>query len=296
MAETQTQTPVVTQLADLVSQFVADTDAAALALRTGRPRGVITGFKRLDENFGGYLAPGIHILQAAPGAGKTAFALQVASDCCFPALYISTEMGLLELFRRLVARSTSTFLGKLKSGEISGKEAERLALATAQKLPHLALMDATQCFADETSILENANNLRERFKSNHVLIVLDSLQMWARSARGVGGLSDVTDYDLINSSLKTGSRIGLKLQAPILAVAHRNREGNKKDGGLHASKGSGDLEYTAETVIDLTRKSDTPDANGDTEVKATFHKNRHGVPGLSFSLMFSGRLQSFRET
>jgi replicative DNA helicase len=288
--------PVVTQLADLVASFVADADAAAKALQTGKPRGAITRLAGLDEALGGYLSPGVHILQAAPGAGKTAMALQVASDCVYPCLYVTSEMGMLELFRRLVARQTNTFLGRLKSGEMSANDALNLANATIEKLPHLVFMDATQAYASPVVINDVAVAMKSRFKTDHVLIVLDSLQIWAKSARRVSTeMASASEYDLITSGLDAISGVATKLQCPILAVSHRNRAGNKSDGGLHAGKGSGDLEYGAETVIDLTHKDEQPDSNGEKTVKATLHKNRHGVPGISLNFSFSGRLQSFRE-
>jgi replicative DNA helicase len=288
--------PKVALLSDLISDFVADTDAAADARANNRPRGIVTCFKRLDETLGGYLAPGLHVVQAAPGAGKTAFALQLAARCGFPALYVSAEMGLLELFRRTVARETKTFLGKLKSGEISGAEATKLALQTAEKAPHLALMDATRSFAKSDHIQQTADSLRTRAKAAHILIVIDSLQDWARSAVDEDGKPlGASEYDLINSGLAAAARIGAHLACPVLVVAHRNRQSNKSDGGLHGAKGSGDFEYKSETVIDLNRKDDMPDSNGEVEVKASIHKNRHGTPGGTFSFRFTGRTQEFRE-
>ncbi len=108
MNTTDPNAPKVTLLSDLISDFVADTEAAAAARAAGHPRGPVTLLRDLDNALGGYLAPGLHILQASPGAGKTAFALQVAATCGFPALFVSAEMGLLEIFRRLVSRSTGT--------------------------------------------------------------------------------------------------------------------------------------------------------------------------------------------
>jgi replicative DNA helicase len=122
------------------------------------------------------------------------------------------------------------------------------------------------------------------------------LQIWAKSARRVAPeFANTSEYELLNAGLDAISSVGAKLQCPILAVSHRNRVGNRADGGLHAAKGSGDLEYGAESVIDLTRKDEQPDANGETNIKATIQKNRHGIPGISFNFAFSGRLQSFRE-
>ena len=113
-----------TLLADLVADLVADAEAAHVAYLTGRPRGPQTGLAAVDEALGGDMAPGVHVLQAAPGAAKTALALQMAATCGFPALYVSAEMQLLELLRRVTSRVTGTFLGKLKSGELPAAEVE----------------------------------------------------------------------------------------------------------------------------------------------------------------------------
>src|SRR5262245_30990621 len=105
--------PTLTLLADLVGELRADAQAAYDARQAGHPRGPVTGLSPLDEALGGYLAQGLHVLQAAPAAGKTAMGLQIGSSCSFPALIVSVEMPTLELFRRLIARNTRTFLGKL---------------------------------------------------------------------------------------------------------------------------------------------------------------------------------------
>lgn len=296
MISTETPAPRVVQLADLISDFVADTEAAALARDSGRPRGAITALPSLDDALGGYLAPGVHILQAAPGAGKTALALQTAARCECPALFVSAEMGLLELFRRLIARETGTFLGKLKSGELGAQGAMQLAARTVEKVPNLAIMDATRGYASPSLIRDAAEGLRARAQATTVLIVIDSLQVWARSARaGRGELNAATEYDLINAALDGVASIGAELSAPVLAVSHRNRAG-QKEGGMHAGKGSGDLEYMAETVIDLNREKDTqPDGKGEVSITISIHKNRHGSPGVTFPVRFCGRLQEFRE-
>lgn len=288
--------PPTFYLGDLIADFVADTDAAAKARETGRPRGAITGLTKLDQFFGGYLAPGIHVLQSAPGAGKTALALQTASDCVYPALYVSAEMGLLELFRRLIARQTQTFLGKLKTGEISGDRAKALAASAVQKLDHLRIMDATKAFASPEIIIRAAEGLRERFETDQVLIILDSLHVWARSVgMAESGLVEADEYTLVNQALGGVGSVASALNCPVITISHRNREGNKSKGGdkLHAAKGSGSIEYEAESVLDLSKESET-NANGEKEIKAAFQKNRNGDVGF-VSLMFHGALQTFRE-
>lgn len=294
------QKPRITLLSDLVAEFVEDTELAALARESGKPRGPVTGLNAVDQVLGTYLAPGLHILQGAPGCGKTAFALQMASDCFYPCLYVSAEMSLLELFRRLIARQTKTFLGKLKTGELGMREAQRLALETIEKLRYLALMDSMQNYADVEAICRAAEGLKEAFGSAHVLVIIDSLTVWAKSAvRGSSDLIGIGEYEIINQGVLGCTNIAGFLNAPVVALSHRNRQGNKSEGGLHAAKGSGSIEYEAESVLDLEHSDKlerAPDSNGDVKVKLTACKNRNGIPNVSVNLFFNGRTQSFRET
>jgi replicative DNA helicase len=287
------------QLHELVTPFVKETEAAQAAMLAGRPRGPITGLTALDEILGTYLSPGLHVLQGAPGCGKTAMALQIASDCFYPCLYVTAEMPVLELFRRLVARQTRTFLGKLKTGELGGREAQRLALGTIENLRHLALVDATRGYADVATICKAAEALKESMQTDQILIVIDSLTVWARSAAsGLDGLG-LSEYEIINQGVMGCTNIANYLNAPVMALSHRNRQGNKGEGGLHAAKGSGSIEYEAESVLDLEpvdRREHLPDSNGEVQVKVTAYKNRHGVPNVPVQLFFSGRLQTFRES
>lgn len=292
------QAPVV-RLQDLVAGFVADTEAALAAKLRGVPRGPVTGIESLDQVLGTYLTPGLHVLQGAPGCGKTAMALQIASDCFYPCLYVTAEMPMLELFRRLIARQTKTFLGKLKTGELGSKEAQRLALATIESLPHIAIMDGTRTYADVETISRAAEALRESRGATGVLVIIDSLHVWAKSATsGIADFAGVGEYDVINAGVSGCLNISNYLNSPVIALSHRNRQGNKGEGGLHAAKGSGSIEYEAESVLDLepTDKGERqPDGNGDVRVKITPYKNRNGIPNISVNLLFNGRTQSFRE-
>jgi replicative DNA helicase len=289
--------PRLTLLSDLVTEFITDTEMAQKALESGLPRGPVTNLAKFDEAMGGFLANGLHVLQAAPGAGKTAFSLQCSANCQFPSLYVTTEMGVLELFRRLISRETETFLGKLKSGELGSREAMRLALKTVENLPNFALLDGTNSYASPKQILDLAEALMKRAETEQVLVVVDSIQMWAKSVRGVDSdFVGASEYELINAGLSSLSAIANRLKSPVLAISHRNRVGNKNgNASMHAAKGSGEVEYLAESVIDLTRREEQPDSAGEVEVTLNLLKNRHGIPGVNIPLKFCGRIQKFRE-
>src|SRR5438045_667911 len=111
----ETTTPRLLSLAGLLPEWEDDAIAARDAYVNHIPRGPVTGLPELDSALGGNLQPGVTVLQANTGTGKTALALQIAATCGFPALYLSAEMRALELFRRHAARVTGRYLGRFKS-------------------------------------------------------------------------------------------------------------------------------------------------------------------------------------
>ena len=201
-------------------------------------------------------------------------------------------MPTLELFRRLIARQTSTFLSRLK-GELSSSDIERLALATVEKLGHLAVMDASAGLANVDLIRQTVEAMKETFQAKTVLVILDSLHVWARALlRGMSG-----EFEIVSEGTRRATELATVIDAPILATCHRNREGNKnKTGaGLHSARGSGDIEYEAWTVLDLHRDMDQrEDAKGEVDVLMRFYKNRSNGMTEPIETRFCGRLQSFR--
>jgi len=255
-AATDTTPPTMTRLGDLLAEWEREATAAYDALQTGRLRGSVTGLSTLDRELG-------NVLHGSPGTGKTAFGLQVAATCGFAALIVSCEMGRLELFRRITARLTGTYLGRLKSGELDPATSLDLARRAAAAAPDLALADATRAFASPDWIQAAAEHTRGH--AEHVLIVIDSVHSWAESEQG-----NLTEYDGLNAALVALRSIAGYLQCPVLAIAERNRA-SMKDGGLNASASSRKFEYGAETVFD------------------------NGAHGKKISLKFQGALQRYRE-
>lgn len=283
-------------LKDFLPELISGAQAAHEARRTGRPAGPITGLGLVDRELGGWLQPGLHFLLGAPGCGKSCFALQAASDCQAPALYVSAEQAPVELFRRLIARHTGTFLGRLKSGELSPADIERLAVTTCEKLEAFYLIDGSSRPAIPDEMRQAAETLADRHQTRP-LIVLDSLQAWTRSISA--GIRGAGEYEALEMGLSELASVSAECRAPVLVVSHRNRIGNRSSdgGGLFGAKGSGSVEYLSETVLGLERSDadELPDKNGEVKIELKLLKNRHNVAGGSVELRFSGRLQAFRE-
>ena len=300
MAEVQQQAgyPKCRTFEDMLGLWRMDAQAAYDADQSGTPRGAITGLEKLDRELGGAFSPGLHVVHGSAGAGKTAFALQTAASCGTGALYVSCEMSTLELFRRTAARITGTYLERFKTGEMHPDASVRHAMETAEKVPRLAIADASGgAMADPSWIEEQVEVLAAKY-GRPPLVVIDSVHSWTGSVNV--GKDKLQEYDALNAALAHLRQMAQRHGVAVISIAERNRQ-SVDAGGLSASAGTRSFEYGAETVISLDRilgtdkKPVEPDLNGEVRIDVRMSKNRNGAAGRKIDMLFSGRLQRFRE-
>ncbi len=292
MSENDKPTANLVYLHSLLDALEADVKTRHEAKEAGKALGPTTGLPKIDATLGGSLASGLHILHGQAGTGKSALALQIAASCGCPCLFLTAEMSTLECFRRIVCRTTRTFAGKFKNGEMHPSKARDLATRTIKSIPYLAFVDASTAPARIDDLTRFAQDVRKHLGdgNQHLLIIVDSVHSWVRGWAGTG-----EEYDGLNEGLKLLRQLSQTLDAAVLGIAERNRV--SKAGGLSASAGSRMFEYSAESVLDLDFKDGEKtqaDANGDKQLKITFSKNRHGKTGYA-PIIFNVDFQSFTE-
>jgi replicative DNA helicase len=282
--------PKLWRAEDILAEWERDAIAAHNAVQRRQPRGPVTGFRKLDQALGGWLQQGLHMVLAQPGVGKTAFALQVAASCGFPALFVTCELSVLELARRVVARVENVPASKLKSGELEPAVSVTMARSGLATCPELALVDATRDYVAPDSLRDAA--LQARGSAEHVLIVLDSLQSWAEMCQARS-----SEYERLNAALLDLRSVTSELRCPAIVISERNRQAMQV-GGMSAGAGTRRIEYVAETILDLEGPEDSKGAsvNGETAIVLRIVKNRHGAAGTPTRMRFTGALLRFEET
>jgi replicative DNA helicase len=295
-------TPNPALACDLVADLLREEDMSRIARAEGRSPGPRTGFEALDRELGGFLAPGVHTILAAPGAGKTSLCSQIGAACGYPALYVSAEMRRVEMLRRLIARETGEFLGKLRGGQLDGEKLRALARRAVEKTPQLALFDAQEAVsspegggASPNAIAARAAALKQRFNSDHVLVIIDSVTEWAPLALSSSDGASLNEYAIAEAAVNGLKNLASVLNCPVLAIAHRHRAAQGKEADrLHGAKGTGRFEYVSESVWDMERDSkNQPPRAGCAYVDLTLVKNRHGSVGSTIRLFFDGPIQKF---
>lgn len=298
--KTDLQRPVPYWLGDtgtnILAQFDSFADKLEQAIRTGKPFGPVTGFEKVDRELCGAFLPGLHVVQGNTGAGKTAFCLQMACNSGCPTLYVSCELGPLELLRRITARVTKKPLHLFKDpglkDTLSAKDMKRLVREAIATAPNLVIGDATAAYAHPDWIRDMAALIRERQDSEHLLIVIDSLHSWTDELTG-------DEYERLSFGIVQLRKLSADLNCPVLYIAEQNRESNRQGSkaGVNAGAGNRAIEYKAETVIGIYAEDNAqPDALGEIPVTLKFNKNRNGSPGKTVKLSFNGSIQRFQET
>lgn len=239
--------------------------------------GMPTGFSYLDRVLGG----GLHrsdliIIGARPAMGKTSFALNIARNMAVKGrkvLFFSLEMSKEQLAQRIISTEARIVSNKLRTGEISDNDWEKLGLALQN------LVNAELYFDDTASITVPEMKARARRMKNVDCIVIDYLQLMSGTKRSDNRVNEVAE---ITRSLKMMAK---DLNIPVVTCSQLSR-GVAKNAGDHRPqmtdlRESGTIEQDADIVLMLHResyyKNDAEDEDGLANVaEVIVGKNRHG--------------------
>jgi replicative DNA helicase len=253
--------------------------------------GVGTGYFELDDITAGLQPEQLVILAARPSMGKTALALNIcehaAVDLKIPVLFVSLEMGQMELAERILCSRSKVDGHKLRTGQGIGPK-ELTMLGNGFQALRLAPL-----FIDDTpsrNMLQiTANARRLKLRQNLGLIVVDYIQLVDSEESRDSRQEQIAK---ISRRLKGLAR---QLKVPVIALSQLNRAvENREDRRPRMAdlRESGAIEQDADLVLLLHRPEyyDPNDQPGIAEL--IIAKNRSGATG-TVKLTFLKHLTRF---
>ena len=110
--------------------------------------GVATGFADLDNKTAGFHKSELILIAARPAMGKTAFALNIATNAAVgnntPVVVFSLEMSKEQCANRILCAQAMVDSGKVQRGDITDEEWSKLAIASGE------LSESAGIFIDDT--------------------------------------------------------------------------------------------------------------------------------------------------
>ncbi len=270
------------KLADIITNDVYDnlqklTDPELAAEYKGIP----TGFSLLDKYMTGLNRSDLILIGARPAMGKTSFALNLARNVAVQAkkkvVFFSLEMGKEQLAQRMLSTEARVEGRKLRTGELTDDDWQRIAEAT------VTLSGAELYFDDTANITVPEMKSRVRKMRDVDCVIIDYLQLMTGTKRTESRVQEVSE---ITRSLKLMAK---DLRIPVITCSQlsRSTEGRGKSHKPQLSdlRESGSIEQDADIVLMLYRESYYDSEKDETVVvdndkaQVIIAKNRHGGTG-----------------
>ena len=214
--------------------------------------GVPTGFVDLDYKTAGLHESDLILIAARPAMGKTAFALNIATNAAVrakvPVAVFSLEMSKEQLVNRILCSEAMVDSNKVRTGRI--EEGDWVKLAGA-----IGPLSEADIYVDDTpgiSVMEIRAKCRKlKLEKNIGLVVIDYLQLI--SASGKRGGSREQEISEISRSLKI---LAKELNVPVIALSQLSRAAEQRPDHrpmLSDLRESGAIEQDADIVMFLYR-------------------------------------------
>lgn len=235
--------------------------------------GASSGFSDLDAVTTGLNKTDLIVIAARPGMGKSAFAINMAVNCCKrtnrEVVIFSLEMGKEQLASRILSSEALVNNTSLRNGKISEEDWDKLAEA-ADVISRLPIY-----IDDGAGVTVPQMKAKLRRMRNLGLVVIDYIQLMQSPNKHN---SRVTEVSEITRQLKLMAK---DLNVPVIALSQLSRDSEKRKEDkrpmLSDLRESGSIEQDADIVLFLYRNSYYDNKSEDqSTAECIVAKNRHG--------------------
>lgn len=241
--------------------FDAMEELQVMAQRDGTMQGVPTGFKDVDDLFGGFRGGDLIILAARPAVGKTSFAMNLAANSAklgTTVALFSLEMSSIQITQRLLSAESDIDLSRMRKGLLNGNDWQEVADA-AGRLSNCNLYIDDSPSLSLTELRTKAR--REMRDIKQGLIIIDYLQLMQPVIPHPNNRNQ--EVAEISRGLKV---LAKELDVPILALSQLSRSveqrGDKRPM-LSDLRESGSIEQDADIVMFIDRSTSEAEAESD---------------------------------
>ena len=269
-------------------------DLQKLVENHGKVTGLTTGLVDLDRLTEGLHPTQLIILAARPAVGKSAFALNVATNAARSTkkniAFFSLEMPAEQLIQRMISSVGQINNSKLQTGRMENEDWRRFDEAISQ------LGNTNIFFHDAGGITASEIKAKCRRLATQGeglgLVIIDYLQLIDSSNKYSGNRQQ--EISEISRNLKM---LALELEVPVIALSQLSRSVEKREDKkpvLSDLRESGAIEQDADIVAALHAPDIEPLPNDEvpTPIQLLILKHRNGSTG-TIDLLFKKKTSTF---
>ena len=268
------------------------TELEQLYNRKQHVTGVPTGFADLDLRTAGLHNSDLILVAARPAMGKSAFALNIATNAAvranIPVAIFSLEMSKEQMVNRILCSEALVDSNKVRTGTLEDEDWAKLAEASG-------VLSESQIYIDDTpgiSIMEIRAKCRKmKLEKNIGLVVIDYLQLV--KGRGKRGARREQEIEEISRSLKI---LAKEIEVPVIALSQLSRAPEQRPDHrpmLSDLRESGSIEQDADIVMFLYRDDYyNEDSEKKNVAEVIIAKHRAGSTG-TVELLWLGNYTKF---
>lgn len=266
-----------TSIKDVLVESFAELER--LYNQKGSITGVPTGFIDLDNMTSGLHGSELIILAARPAMGKSAFAINIATNAAVknnvPVVIFNLEMSKEQIGNRILCSEAMVDSNKIRTGQIEDSDWGKLATASG-------ILSDAPIYIDDTpgiTVMEIRAKCRKLAMDKKIgMIVIDYLQL----IRGSNKKNGTREQEIseISRSLKI---LAKELNVPVIALSQLSRSVESREDKrpmLSDLRESGAIEQDADIVMFLYRddyyNEDSSDKN---KAEVILAKHRGGSTG-----------------
>lgn len=260
----------------------------------GDETGTMSGFKDLDKMTHGFQEGELDILAARPAMGKTALALNIASNACDKGksvLMFSLEMSKEQLLSRLVAVNKKIDSNTVMNpSEMTDNQYNEFLQFSNEVYSKWKLRIDDRAAITPTELANKARRIKARDGLD--MIIVDYLQLMDGTRGGKASESRVQEISYITRELKKTAK---DLEVPVIALSQLSRSVEQRQDKrpmLSDLRESGSIEQDADIVMFLYRENYYYPECGHNVTELIMSKHRNGPIG-TVNLVFMEQATRF---
>ena len=265
---------IVHSLASIMSKVSTKIQAAMDA--KSQYTGIPTGIDSLDEIISGIQKEYI-VIGARPSIGKTALALQIATEISktHKVDFFELEMDEVSMGERMVASQVGLGLNRIRSGIFTTGAFSKMTGAML-RMPETMQLNIVTC--NTRSIQDIVSKIRQRVRNDGVEVVFIDHFGLINAGKDSGRGKDFEVGRVVSNEIQKLQR---ELKVPIVVLSQVGRDSEGKAPTLAELRRTGAIEEDADTIIFIDRPRQIETGNAPVNAKLVVAKNRNGSLGAA---------------